>query len=232
MKDSTAIATVNTPTVTPLVLLQQAIDKGIQPDQLATLMDLQERFERNRAAEAYAAAITQFQSRCPQIKKDRKPTSGPSYTYASYDDVMLVAGPLLAECGISVSFSTKTIDKALEATCKLRVGTHTEEHSFTVPVPEMRVNDTQRFGAALRYAQRYALCGALNIVVTDEDVDAGNLNVNTITEEQAIQLQEWIDSTGADKAKFLAYLKVSQLSDLPASKFANAMEAIQKKAKR
>jgi hypothetical protein len=225
----TALTTTTPPIVTPLVLLQQAIDKGIEPDQLATLMDLQERFERNRAAEAYAAAITQFQSRCPQIKKERKPTSGPTYTYASYDDVMLVAGPLLAECGISVSFSTKTIDKALEATCKLRVGTHTEEHSFTVPVPEMRVNDTQRFGAALRYAQRYALCGALNIVVTDEDVDAGNLTVNTITEEQVIQIEDWILSTDSDRAKFLKAFSIEKLSDLPAAKFQNAIDAFKKK---
>jgi hypothetical protein len=225
----TALTTTTPPIVTPLVWLQQAIDKGIEPDQLATLMDLQERFERNRAAEAYAAAITQFQSRCPQIKKERKPTSGPTYTYASYDDVMLVAGPLLAECGISVSFSTKTIDKALEATCKLRVGTHTEEHSFTVPVPEMRVNDTQRFGAALRYAQRYALCGALNIVVTDEDVDAGNLTVNTITEEQVIQIEDWILSTDSDRAKFLKAFSIEKLSDLPAAKFQNAIDAFKKK---
>ncbi len=96
----------------------------------------------------------------------------------------------------------------------------------------MRVNDTQRFGAALSYAKRYAICGALNIVTTDEDTDATNLMGSTITDEQAIQLQEWIDSTGADKAKFLAFLKVERLADLPASKFANAMEAIQKKAKR
>jgi hypothetical protein len=36
----------------------------------------------------------------------------------------------------------------------------------------MRVNETQKFGAALSYAKRYALQGALNIVVTDEDTDA------------------------------------------------------------
>jgi hypothetical protein len=45
-------------------------------------------------------------------------------------------------------------------------------------------------------------------------------------------LEEWIESTGADRVKFLAFLKVEKLADLPASKFANAMEAIQKKAKR
>jgi hypothetical protein len=93
----------------------------------------------------------------------------------------------------------------------------------------MRVNDTQRFGAALRYAQRYALCGALNIVVTDEDVDAGNLTVNTITEEQVIQIEDWILSTDSDRAKFLKAFSIEKLSDLPAAKFQNAIDAFKKK---
>ena len=65
-----------------------------------------------------------------------------------------------------------------------------------------------------------------------EVVRAGLRLLEDTERQQAIQLQEWIDSTGADKAKFLAFLKVERLADLPASKFANAMEAIQKKAKR
>jgi hypothetical protein len=230
---TTALTTVNNDGATLLNIIQQA---ATQPDfdvaKMQQLMELKREWDKDRAAEAYAAAISEFQRKCPQIHKGRKPQSGPSYSYASYDDVMVVAAPLLAECGIAVTFSQEQIDKSLRVTCRLRVGTHYEDHTFTVPVPDMRVNDTQKFGAALSYAKRYAICGALNIVTTAEDTDACNLHADTITEEQAIQLQEWIDSTGADKAKFLAYLKVSQLSDLPASKFANAMEAIQKKAKR
>lgn len=229
----TALTTTpNTPTATPMVLLQQAIDKGINPNELSQLMDLQERYENRRAAEAYAAAIAEFQRRCPAIHKGRKPQSGPSYTYASYDDIMAVAGPLLAELGIVVAFSTEQVDKSIRVTCKLTVGTHSADHTFTVPIPDMRVNDTQKFGAALSYAKRYGLQGALNIVVTDEDTDAGNLADNLVTEDQVMQLEDWILSTGADREKFLAFLKVSKLSDLPAAKFANALEAIQKKGRK
>jgi hypothetical protein len=218
---------------TLLAIIQQA---ATQPDfdvaKMQQLMELKREWDKDRAAEAYAAAISEFQRKCPQIHKGRKPVSGPSYTYASYDDVMVVVSPILAECGIAVTFSTDCADKAIKTTCRLRVGTHYEDHVFTIPVPEMRVNETQKYGSALTYAKRYALQSALNIVVTDEDTDAGNLTANTITDEQAIQLEEWIESTGADRVKFLAFLKVEKLADLPASKFANAMEAIQKKAKR
>lgn len=230
---TTALTTTNNDGATLMAIIQQAAS---QPDldvaKMQQLMELKREWDKDRAAEAYAAAISEFQRKCPQIHKGRKPQSGPSYSYASYDDVMAVAGPILAECGIAVTFSQEQAEKSLRVTCRLRVGTHAEDHTFVVPVPDMRVNETQKFGAALSYAKRYALQGALNIVVTDEDTDASNLAVNAITDEQAIQLEEWIESTGADRAKFLAFLKVEKLADLPASRFANAMEAIQKKAKR
>lgn len=230
---TTALTTTNNDGATLLAIIQQAAQQpDVDVSKMQHLLELKREWDRDRAAETYSAAITEFQRKCPQIHKGRKPASGPIYTYASYDDVMVVVSPILAECGIAVTFSTDCADKAIKTTCRLRVGTHYEDHVFTIPVPEMRVNETQKYGAALSYAKRYALQSALNIVVTDEDTDAGNLSGATITDEQAIQLQEWIDSTGADKAKFLAFLKVERLADLPASKFANAMEAIQKKAKR
>lgn len=223
------MTTTNVPTVTPLALLQQAIDKGINPNELSQLMDLQERYEKRLAAEAYAAAIAEFQRRCPAIRKGRKPQSGPSYTYASYDDIMAVAGPLLAELGIVVAFSTEQVDKSIRVTCRLTVGTHSESHTFTVPIPDMRVNDTQKFGAALSYAKRYGLQGSLNIVVTDEDTDAANLADKSITEDQALQIEDWIVTTNADRARFLKWAKVDRIADLPASKYQNAIDLLSKK---
>jgi len=230
---TTALTTTNNDGATLLTIIQQA---ATQPDfdvaKMQQLMELKREWDRDRAAEAYAAAISEFQRKCPQIHKGRKPMSGPAYTYASYDDVMAVAAPILAECGIAVTFSTEQVDKSIRVTCRLRVGTHVEDHAFTVPVPDMRVNETQKFGAALSYAKRYALQGALNIVVTDEDCDAANLSMNTISPEQEVKLTEWIESTGTDKGKFLAYLKVPSLSELPASRFENALEALKKKWQR
>lgn len=230
---TTALTTTNNDGATLLAIIQQAAQ---QPDldiaKMQQLMELKREWDKDRAAEAYSAAITEFQRKCPQIHKGRKPVSGPSYTYASYDDVMVVVSPILAECGIAVTFSTDCADKAIKTTCRLRVGTHYEDHVFTIPVPEMRVNETQKYGAALSYAKRYALQSALNIVVTDEDTDAGNLPEATITAEQEVKLTEWIETTGTDRAKFLAFLKVGALSELPASRFENALEALKRKWQR
>ena len=227
---TTALTTTNNDGATLLAIIQQAAQ---QPDldiaKMQQLMELKREWDKDRAAETYSAAITEFQKRCPQIHKGRKPVSGPSYTYASYDDVMVVVSPILAECGIAVTFSTDCADKAIKTTCRLRVGTHYEDHVFTIPVPEMRVNETQKYGAALSYAKRYALQSALNIVVTDEDTDASNLTGATITEEQAIQLQEWIDTKGVDKKRFLDWAGVASLSEIPSTKYQQAVDFLRRK---
>jgi len=227
---TTALTTTNNDGATLLTIIQQAAN---QPDldvaKMQQLMELKREWDKDRAAEVYAAAISEFQRKCPQIHKGRKPVSGPAYTYASYDDVMAVAAPILAECGIAVTFSTEQVDKSIRMNCRLRVGTHVEDHAFTVPIPDMRVNETQKFGAALSYAKRYALQGALNIVVTDEDTDAGNLADNPITDDQALQIEDWIATTGADRARFLKWAKVDRIADLPASKYQNAIDLLSKK---
>lgn len=228
----TALTTANQPTVTPLVLLQQAIDKGLNTDDLTKLMDLQERYERNRAAESYGAAVAEFQKRCPIITKDRAVNAGPlKYQYASFDDVMKKAGPVLSECGIALSFSTERNDTGIRVTVKIRVGIHAEECTLDVPIPDMKVNATQRYGAALSYAKRYALCAALNIVVSDEDDDA-NSAYDPITEEQELEITAFLDEHQLAKEPFLKWLGVERICDIAARDFDKALNGLRGKVKK
>ena len=194
---TTALTTTNNDGATLLSIIQQA---ATQPDfdvaKMQQLMELKRDWDRDRAAEVFASALTSFQAKCPVIGKYRTAKivskTGGSYEYkfAGYEDVMKQVKPLLDENKIAVSFSTSATDKGIVATCTLRVGTHSEKCTLEVPIPAMNVNDTQKYGAALSYAKRYCLCAALNIVVGDEDDDGSTLEVQCVTEEQAIQLQE------------------------------------------
>jgi hypothetical protein len=221
--------------VTPLDLIAAALEKGVDPDHLTKLMDLQERYERNRAAEAFGEALARFQSQCPTIRKNKKASiqaQGASwgYKFASYDDVMKKVGPILADCGLAISFRTDPAEGAgsLKLVCRVRHGIHFEDHPLTVPVPAMRVNDTQRFGAALKYAQRYALCAALNIVVTDEDDDADQLT-EFVNAEQVRQLNELILDTRADLKRFLKWADITGLEQMHARDFPKALDMLKKK---
>lgn len=228
---STELATVPTNDGQQLMsIIDRAMSSAdFDVSKLQGVLDLKREWDRDRAAEAFAAAVTKFQSLCPQIHKGRK-VQQMGFAFASFDDVMHVAQPYLAQCGIAVSFSTESNEKGIRVTVTLRVGTHTQDSTLDVPIPSaLKVNDTQKYGAALTYAKRYALCAALNIVVTDEDSDAHGLDVETITDEQAVQIEEWIDSKNVNRDKFLNWAGVERLADLPAAKYQQAIDFLRRK---
>lgn len=218
---------------TPMELMQNAIERGMDPSQLTVLADLHERLERRKAERDFGDALANFSAECPQIRKERAYSmgNGPPIHWASYDDIMAVIQPLLQKHGISIGFNMRTLGEGMiEVGCRVRVGIHTEEYVTPVAIPkDMRVNDSQKMGAAHSYAKRYGLQNALNIVVTDEDRDAVGVDVDTITEEQAIKLQEMLEAVGEGDARFLRWAGVERVADLPAAKHSEAVAVLKKK---
>lgn len=217
--------------IDPLVLVDKAIERGVDVSQLGQLVELAEKMQKAQAAREFAVAVSSAQAEFPTVFKRRTATIKAReggrdfhYQFASYDDVMREVGPVLAKHKIALNFSTEPGGGPglLKVTCRVRVGTHYEDHTLTVPVPsQMVVNDTQKFGAALKYAQRYALCAAMNVVVTDEDNDAEAL-VDTITQDQAKELDKLMLKKGVNVGKFLRWAQIDPWAhaadkDLPAT---------------
>lgn len=216
---------------TPSMMLSNYLAGGGDIDKAGQLMDLVERYERNCAAAAYNAAVARFQSLCPVVPKGRS-VQGMGYSYADYADVMKVAKPHLDSCGLAVSFSTETVDGGLKVTCRISHGSHHEDHLFTVPVPSsLRVNDAQKFGAALSFAKRYALCAAMNIVCSDDVDDDGAGLCETITEKQADQINQLLMTTNSSITKFLKWAGVPTIYDLPIAKYRDAVKMLEAKPK-
>lgn len=219
-------------TLTPLALIDKAIDRGMDPEKLGALMDLQERWERNRAAEVFALAVTKFQSLCHTVFK-RRTADVPgkfSYQYASFDDIMREVAPALAECGLAVTFNIAETQKPgiLNITCQVRCGIHVQETNSFVPIPVMTVNDTQRFGAAVSYGKRYVLCAALNIVVTDNDDDAAGL-VDSISEHQAEEVRDGLHAKGVKEPALCAWLGIEVLEHMKSREFVQTMDYLRRK---
>lgn len=216
-------------------VLSAMVERGATGADLEGILAAQERWERNEAAKAFANALTEFQARCPVIHKKREATitgtrSSYSYKFASYDDVMAQIGGLLTECKLALSFSTANQEKGIRVTLKIRHGTHVEEHTLDVPVPQMNVNDCQRYGAALSYAKRYALCAALNVVVTDEDDDTQSLN-EPITEEQSLEIEAFCCEHEIDRTAFLNWLGVDSFAAIPSQSLDKAWAGLKGKVK-
>lgn len=212
------------------IIERAATSDDFDVSKMKELLELKRSWDRDRAAEAFGAAIARFQQLCPRIHKSRTVNAGPlNYQYASFDDVMAQATPHLTDCGIAVSFSTEATANGIRVTCRLRVGTHAEDYTLDVPVPDMRVNQTQRYGAALSYAKRYALCAALNIVVTDDVDDDANSVYETIDDQQELEITALIDEKNIDRAKFLKWMGVESVLDIPAKDYRKAMDALRRK---
>jgi hypothetical protein len=237
---ATAIAEVDSKQLAPndpMAIIAMAVQSGAEPGQLRELLELQREWAKDRAAEAFAQALTQFQRQCKFVTKTRDAKirsnkgegSSYSYKFAGFDDVMRQAGPALDDCGLAVSFSTQAIDKGIRVTCRIRHGIHSEDHTLDVPVPQMNVNDTQRYGAALSYAKRYALCAALNIIVTDDKDDDGEGCYETVTEEQAIQIREWVESKSVNLKRFLEWAEAESIEKIPAEKYQPAIDYLKRK---
>lgn len=217
----------------PLTVIQRLAESGADPN---TWMALIREWEDRIAAEKFGQALAKFQAKCPQIQKLRTVDfgGGKGPLYASLDDIMAVVKPIAAECELAVTFSAgMTDDGKLTAKCIVRHGRHSETSEITLPVPsQMRVNDTQKMGAALSYAKRYALCAALNIVVSDEDRDGVNL-ASTISDEQLATLAEWVEMLQPTSFKlhpFLKWLGIEKLQDLHATNYDKALNELRMKA--
>lgn len=214
---------------TPQQMLSNYLAGGGSISEASQLMDLCERYERTQAAAAYNAAIARFQSLCPVVPKSRA-VQQMGYSYADYGDVMKVAKPHLDACGLAVSFSTETIDGGLRVTCRISHGSHHEDHLFTVPIPStLRVNDAQKFGAALSFAKRYALTAALNIVCSDDVDDDGAGLCEAISDADCRALEQLLMESNSDMAKFCKAYAITKLADLPASQLVQARAQIMRK---
>jgi hypothetical protein len=215
----------------PLVLVQSMIEHGADPDALKKMMDLAERWERNQAAKQFADAIVAFQGECPMVFKSRK---ADRYQFASLDDIMRVAGPLLAKNRIGTSYSTPKQDAgSFLIIVHIRVGSHVEERPFCVPVADMqllvdkiasvqKITSAQAYGVWLSYQKRYAFCAALGITVTDEDNEAAMNGSAGIDESKQKELKNLVEKFGRDRDKFLAWLGVKTFEEITEALYAKA----------
>src|SRR5690606_23062022 len=85
--ESTAVA------VSPAHMLQIAVERGADIDQLQKLMELHERWEKNQARKSFDAAISAAKSKIKPIIKRREVdfTSAKGRTHYMYEDLAQIA---------------------------------------------------------------------------------------------------------------------------------------------
>jgi ERF superfamily len=225
--------------LTPIDMLNRAVDRGANIDVLEKLMGLQERWERNQERKAFDNAMAEAKAEMPVIVKDQTvdfttPRGRTNYKYEDMAGLARQVDPVLSKHGLSYRYRTASDKEVMTVTCILshRDG-HSEENSLTAPNDMSgNKNAIQAIGSTQTYLQRYTLKAALGLAASKDDDGrgAGGFGASDkITDEQLEALIETADAVGADKVRFCKYMKVDALVSLPASRFQEAMAALEAK---
>lgn len=215
--------------ITPMQMLQIAVDQGADIDKLTKLMDLQERWEKNAARKAYDIALGDFKKTPPTVIKDK--TGHNNTTYASLAASVGAIAPELSKYGLSHRWETSQSENLISVTCIL---SHTDGHSESTtltaaPDTSGSKNSVQAIGSTVTYLERYTLLSITGLATSDQDDDANFREVDLISDQQKQEIIKLIQDSGADAAKFYAHLGVESVDKLPANKFDRAKAALIKK---
>lgn len=224
----------------PAELLRLAIEQKADPAYMRELMQLQRDWEANQARKAYVSAMAHFKAKPLSILKDKHVSFTTSkgttaYDHATIGNVVEAIGERLAQCGFSFRWQTDQLDGGrISVTCVI---THELGHSESTTLKAGAddsggKNNIQSIASTVTYLQRYTLLAATGMATKDqEDDDGATAEIQYCTDEQLAKLNEWIEVTGSDKAKFLKFLKVDSLDKLPAKQYDKALSALRAKEK-
>ena len=168
--------------ITPMQMLQIAVERNADLDKLQQLMDLNDRWESNEAKKAFVVALNEFKKDPPAIIKNKHVSfagrgGGAEYDHATLDHVSGEIGKALSEHGLShrweVEQGKDVADVRITVTCIL---THQKGHSekvsmWALPDDSGAKNRIQAIGSTVTYLQRYTLLAATGLAAADQDDD-------------------------------------------------------------
>jgi hypothetical protein len=236
-----------TPNITSI--LAAAVERNMAPEALDKLLAVYERMEAVQAKRAFAVALAEFKDECPPIpRRTPNPYFKVKYVdrdgaererprmYASLEDIQDTIGKPLAAHGLSYRWGDAVVSesgKLMTLACIISHGGHEERSSVTLPLDSNAgASPAQKYGAVFSYAKRYSLEFALGLTSCEEDADGGNPEpCETIAPHELDNLKTFIDEVKPDMPRFLKFLGVERLEDIPASKVGTAFNALEAKRK-
>jgi len=221
--------------VTPLDMLNAALERGDTIEKMEKLMDLQERWEKAQAQKAFFEAKARFKANAPTVIKDAENKQYNS-TYATIGNVVNTVSEALGKHDLDASWDIdqpENSDGIIVVTCTL---THPMGHKQSVkmkspPDKSGNKNPIQQIKSATTYL-KLATFEAVTGIATKEgnkDDDGNAAGSPPISEEQTKHIMNLIDETESSAAQFCKYFKVAAVAALPASKFDAAVKALEKK---
>jgi len=223
------------------VIERAAMNPDVDVSKMERLLDMQQRILDRSAKEAFNAAFAAMQPELPVIPKRgaiKNSSNRVQSTYGKWEDTDRLIRPVLHTHGFGLSFRTEEGDGCLYVTSVLahRDG-HSEQTTLRLPIDNSgSKNVVQGVGSSLSYGKRYTAGAILNLIYQDDPGDddgqlAGRIAVERIGDAHLSNLRREIKDLDVNEAKFCRFLRVEALEDLPADRFADAVDALAAKRK-
>lgn len=226
--------------VTPMAMLQQAIERGLSAETIDKMMGLAERWEANQARKAFNEAFSAFKSEAVTVARNRGITDGPlkGRKYAELVSFVEAATPALSRHGLSASWNVTRDEKDwIEVTCIIEhiLGGNKRVSLGGPPDVGGAKNLLQARISTVTYLERATFKAATGLAEQGDDKDgsggAKDDDAGPVSADQLKALIALADEVNADKAMFCKYMKVESFAAIPASQFERAKQALNSKRK-
>lgn len=220
-------------TMTPLDMLNRALEKGVTGDELSKFMDLHDRWQAAQAKRAFDVALAEFKKNPPKVIHDKMNKQYGS-TYSSLANLVNTVNAALSNYGLSATWEYEQGEQ-ISVTCILA---HVDGHSIRTklsgpPDDSGSKNDLQKIKSTttyLRAATFEAVTGIATFAANkDDDGNGTGKKDEPISESELADLNALCDEVNADKEAFCKVLKVESLAVLPQSKLKGAIARLEKK---
>lgn len=213
-----------------------ALNPDLPVEKLEKLLDMQLKVRALEAETAFNAAMTEAQSEMRRVSADANNPQTNS-KYASYGQLDRALRPIYTKHGFAVSFDEGAAPEGsvLALAYVSHSGGHTRTYRKTMPIVTTGIKGnammtaTHGAAAAGSYAKRYLLKDIFNVAIGEDDNDGNGPKGEPISEKQAAEIEALISEVGADKAKFLAWVEVERVEDIPAKLYKTCVRQLEKK---
>lgn len=224
------------------VIARAVRDPSVDIDKMERLFALQERIMERDAKMAFVEAKRAMRPELPiitqkghiVIRDKNDPNKIIQDTpFAKFEDINEAVMPIVTRHGFDLAFKN-----GLAPDGKVRVTTilshtagHAEDTYFDLPHDSSgSKNAVQAIGSSTSYAKRYGVIAILNLTIMGEDDDGVKGGAPaTLSEKQASDIEALIEDVGADRARFLKFMKVASVDYILASDYQKTVAALEAK---
>lgn len=218
--------------VTPMTLIEKALEGDFDIDKMTKLYELQQRYEKDQAEKSFHSAVAAFRAECPVIEATKK---GHNCKFAGLAESIEQIKPYTSKQGLSHYWDMEDRDDGkIKVNCFI---SHELGHKIKVTSPwcdpddSGKKNPIQAVKSTVSYLERITFFAGFGLASKDMDDDGGlpKDQPDVISEAQWADLDTLLDQAKADREKFCKAYQIKDIAFLPAAQFAHAIKSLNNK---